>query len=225
MKLSELTNDKTYLELAIQKFESMIKPQEEGAFNKCEAEWLYNYGCALDFFGDYNEDASYYEKAVVVLAKALQMEPHHTNARYNLAVALSHFGEAASDLDSLQRSVDHFQILLSQDPEDDMAWNDCGLALLNMAELIHENALPEKSQYYYNEAEKKFLHALALGCTHSYYNLACLHSLLHNYSTALSFLERAEAAGALPALDDMLHDEWLEDLVETPQFRQFIQRQ
>lgn len=225
MKLSELTNDKTYLELAIQKFEYMIRPQEAGSFSRCEAEWLYNYGCALDFFGDFSEDAAYYEKAVIVLTNALQMEPHHTNARYNLAVALSHFGEAASDLDALQRSVAHFHILLNQDPEDDMAWNDCGLALLNMAELVHESALPEKSKQYYDDAEQKFLHALALGCTHTYYNLACLHSLLHNYSTALSFLERAEAAGSLPALDDMLHDEWLEDLVETPQFRQFIQRQ
>lgn len=222
MKLSELTNDKTYLEYAIQKFEHMIKLQDDGTLNKCEAEWLYNYGCALDFFGDFCEDVSYYEKAVVVLTQALQMEPHYTNARYNLAVTLSHFGEAASDLDSLQHSVEHFKILLTQDPEDEMAWNDCGLALLNIAELIHESSRPEKSKYYYDESEQKFLHALALGCTHTYYNLACLHSLLHNYPSALHYLEKADLAGTLPCLDDMLHDEWLENLVETPQFRQFI---
>jgi len=38
----------------------------------------------------------------------------------------------------------------------------------------------------------------------------------------MHFLEKAEQAGALPSLDDMLHDEWLENLVETPSFRHFI---
>lgn len=223
MKLSELTSDKTSLEAAIKKFEYIIPMHEEGQLqNHYEAEWLYNYGCALDFLGDFSEDVTYYEKAIAVLSKALQIDPHFTNARYNLAVTLSHFGEATADLDALQSSIEHFQTILRLDPEDEMAWNDSGLAYLNIAELVHEKSRPECSKIYYDEAEQKFLHALALGCTHTFYNLACLHSLLHNYSSAMHFLEKAELAGTLPSLDDMLHDEWLENLVETPAFRQFI---
>ena len=223
MKLSELTTDKTALEAAIQKFEHIIHMRdEEQAQGPYEAEWLYNYGCALDFMGDFTEDATYYEKAINVLSKALQIDPSYTNARYNLAVTLSHYGEATSDLDVLQSSIENFKIILNEDHEDEMAWNDCGLAYLNIAELIHEKARPEVSKGYYNEAEQKFMHALALGCTHTYYNLACLHSLLYNYPVAMHFLEKAEQAGALPSLDDMLHDEWLENLVETPSFRHFI---
>lgn len=223
MKLSELTHNKSYLEIAIQKFETVINIREGVvSSNICEVEWLYNYGCALDFLGDFTEETSHYEKAVLVLNKALQINSTHTHVRYNLAVTLSHLGEALSDVDTLHSAVEHFQHLINLDPEDEMSWNDCGLALLNIAELVHEKTRPERSQAYYDEAEQKFNHALSLGCTHTYYNLACLYSLVHNYTTAMHYLERAEIAGTLPALDDMLHDEWLENLVETPAFRQFI---
>lgn len=223
MKLAELTHHKTYLESAIQKFEHVIH-LKDGEFlsNHYEAESLYNYGCALDFLGDFTEDSAYYEKAVTVLTKALQIDPEYSNARYNLAATLSHLGEATSDLEILQKAIEQFQIILNADPEDEMAWNDFGLALLNIAELIHETTQPDKSKAYYDEAEQKFNHALALGSTHAFYNLACLHSLLHNYSAAMHYLERAEMAGTIPSLDDMLHDEWLENLIETPGFRQFI---
>ncbi len=223
MKLSELTNNVNFLEAAIQKFEQIIVFQEEGNLhNNYEAEWLYNYGCALDFLGDFTEEVSYYEKAVTVLNKALVIDPHYNNARFNLAAALSHLGEATSDLDTLKSAIDNYQIILNADPEDEMAWNDCGLALLNVAELVHETIRPERSKIYYEEAEQKFTHALALGYTHAFYNLACLHSLTQNDPMALHFLERAEMSGTLPALDDMLNDEWLENIIETPSFRQFI---
>ncbi len=223
MKLTELTNDKKYLEAAIHKFEQVIIFQEgELLHSQYEVESLYNYGCALDFYGDFTEDASYYEKAVTVLTKALQIDPLYSNARFNLATSLAHLGEATADLEALKASVEHFQVILSEDHEDEMAWNDYGLALLNIAELVHESSRPEKSKAYYEEAEQKFMHALALGSTHAFYNLACLHSLQHNHMAAMHYLERAEVSGTLPALDDMLHDEWLENLVETPLFRQFI---
>jgi tetratricopeptide (TPR) repeat protein len=223
MKLSELTNDKNYLEAAIQKFEKVINLQEEVFYHRhYEPEWLYNYGCALDFLGDFSEEVSHYEKAITVLNKALEMDPNFTNARYNLAVTLSHLGEATSDVDILHSAIEHFRVVLNIDIEDEMAWNDCGLAFLNIAELVHEEIRPERSKTYYQEAEQKFMHALALGCAHTFYNLACMHSLLQNYPSAMHYLERAEQAGTLPALEDMLNDEWLENLIDTPAFRQFI---
>lgn len=223
MKLTELTNNKAYLEAAIQKFEHVIAWQEDGSLsNHYDPEWLYNYGCALDFLGDFTEDSSYYEKAAQVLTKALQINPQYSHARYNLAAALSHLGEATADLDTLQNAVEHFQIILNEDPEDEIAWNDWGLTLLNIAELVHESTRPERSKVFFDEAEQKFMQSLALGSTHAFYNLACLHSLVQNYPLAMHFLERAESAGSLPALEDMLHDEWLENLVETPSFRHFI---
>lgn len=222
MKIAELTNDKYFVLEALEKFEHALEIQSKEADEKVEPEWLYNYGCALDFLGDFDEDGELYEKAVQVLSKALQIDPEYSNARYNLALALSHLGEVAADIDSLHKSIEHFQILLNKDAEDEMGWNDWGLTLLNLAVLVHDHACPQQSQEYYAQAEQKLFHAVALGCIHSYYNLACLYSLTGNYAAAIQFIERAENAGALPPIEDVMHDDWLEGLRRTNSFRHFI---
>jgi tetratricopeptide (TPR) repeat protein len=223
MKLSELNNDKASVESALAKFEQAIARQSDGDdWSHVDTEWLYNYGCALDFMGDFNEDTNYYEKAVQVLGKVVEAEPTYTHARYNLALALSHLGEATSDIECFNKASEHFQELLANDTEDEMGWNDWGLTLLNLAQLIHDPIHPEHSRKIYDQAESKFLHSIALGCVQSYYNLACLYSLIGNYPAALDYIERAENSNALPPLDDMLHDEWLDGLRNTTAFRNFL---
>ena len=223
MKLGEMTNKKNYVEAAVDKFSQAIHRQGSTIdYEYVDPEWLYNYGCALDFLGDFNEEPSYYERAVEVLSRVVQMEPHYTHARYNLALALNHLGELTADVDCLHKALEQFQILLAQDTEDEMGWNDYGLTLLNLAQLIHENAMPENSHKLYEIAESKLLHSLSLGCKQALYNLACLYSLAGNYSNAMQYLERAEMSGALPAIEDVLHDEWLEGLRSTNVFRTFI---
>ncbi len=221
MKLAEITNDQTHVEQAIDKFERALGDLEDINDNT-NPEWLYNYGCALDFLGDFSEDLTLYEKAIITLQKALQIDPGYANARYNLALALSHLGEAASDAETLYKASEQFQFLLMEDPEDEMAWNDWGLALLNLAQILYDNVLPEKSKELFSQAEMKFIHASSLGCTHSFYNLSCLYSLTENYPLAMHYIERAERANTLPSLDDMLNDDWLEGLRQTDAFRQFI---
>ena len=223
LKLAELTSNKNYVETALDKFEQAITRQSKEYGNAAiDPEWFYNYGCALDFLGDFNEDVTYYEKAVYVLSKTIQLDPTYTDARYNLALALSHLGEATADIEALNRANDHFQILLSQDNEDEMGWNDWGLTLLTLAHLLDDKALPHQSQKLYEQAENKLHHAAALGNIHSFYNLTCLYSLTENYTAAIYSLERAELAGALPSLDDLMHDEWLEGLRQTEGFRHLI---
>lgn len=219
MKLSEMTNDQKYVITAIEKFEQAIihLPVHE-----IDPEYLYNYGCALDFLGDFSEDIVCYEKAIKILSKALEIDPTYTNARYNLALAYSHLGEATSDIEILQKACEHFQLLLDQDYEDEMSWNDWGLALINLAQLMEDTGMPHRSQAIYEQAEGKLLHSVALGNTLSYYNLACLQSLIGNYDNAQYYIEKADTAGALPCLEDLMHDEWLEGLRQTNSFKHFI---
>jgi hypothetical protein len=61
-----------------------------------------------------------------------------------------------------------------------------------------------------------------LGNVHAYYNLGCLHSLNNNHELAMHFLERAYVSDALPTLDDIIHDEWLDNMRDTDSFRNFI---
>lgn len=223
MKLAEMTNDPKYVESAIEKFERAINQNAEDPINQeCDLEWLYNYGCALDFLGDFTEETCDYERAVQVLSKVLEVDPSYTFARYNLALSLSHLGEHADDVESFQKSLHHFEILLSNDHEDETAWNDWGLTLINYGQLIYDPTHPEQAQNLYEQAEGKLMHAIALGCTQAYYNLACVHALMGHTSVAMHFIERAEVAGVLPGIEAMLHDEWLKNIRDTQEFRHYI---
>lgn len=219
MKLAELTNEKFYVEEALDKFSHAIGDLNE---QEVDPEWIYNYGCAWDFLGDFNEDIDCYEKAIIALTKALQLDPGYSHARYNLALAYAHLGETAMDVECFHKSIENFQVLISQDGEDEMGWNDYGVTLMHLAQLIYDPSRPDQSIKLYEVADSKLLHAAGLGCTQAYYNLACLYSLIGNYSLAMHFIEKAEAAGTLPPLDDLLQDEWLEGLRSTPSFRNYI---
>lgn len=223
MKISELNDDQSALELGIEKLECAIGTKEIGEYlPHCELEWLYNYGCAFDFLGDLTENPRDYEKSIHVLSLVVKQDPSYTHARYNLALSLSHLAELTDDIDAFQKSLDHFQTLLGKDPEDENAWNDWGMTLLNYAQLVHDPLHPEKSLSYYEQAEEKFTHAVALGYSYAFYNMACLYSLIGNNTAAMHYIERTEASGSLPGIEDVMHDEWLEGLRETSEFRSFV---
>lgn len=224
LKLAEMTHDQTNVELAIEKLEKAIGSKDVSDLDpsQCDLEYVYNYGCAYDFLGDNTEDARDYEKAIQILSFVVKQDPSYTHARYNLALALSHLGELEEDIESFHKSLEQFQILLSQDAEDEAAWNDWGMTLLHLGQLLYDPIHPMHSLTYYEQAEEKFTHAIALGHASSFYNLACLYSLIGNNTAAMHYIERSEASGALPSIDDIMHDEWLIALREMPEFKSFI---
>ena len=66
------------------------------------------------------------------------------------------------------------------------------------------------------------MRAASLGSVYVYYNLACLYSLNGHYDEAMTYIERAAAHGTLPSIVDMQHDEWLEGLRGSKQFRNYL---
>lgn len=223
LKMGEITGDKDHVQAAIDKFEYLIPEKvEEWDQEDLDPEWLYNYGCALDFLGDFTEEIQCYERAVQALSKCIQLDPNYNHARYNLALALAHLGEVALDVECFHKSIEQFQILLNQDSEDEMGWNDYGLTIIHLAQLIYDPGHPEQSQKLYTIAESKLMQAASLGCTYAYYNLACLYALLNNHGMAIHFLEKADGAKALPSFDELLHDEWLDNLRDNEDFIAFL---
>ena len=222
MKMAELTSDKSYLEAALEKFEVALEHFSEENPESYDSEWLYNYGCALDFIGDFSEDAKHYEKAILWLTKFLQIDPGYLHAHYNLASAYSHLGELVGDIDCFHKAIEHYQKFLKEDNEDEVVWNDYGLTLLNLADLLHDPSLPDLSNACFAQAEEKFLHAASLGNSSAFYNLACLYSLTGHYAQAIHYMEKAEQQRALPTLEEIMEDEWLEQLLHTPEFRAFL---
>jgi tetratricopeptide (TPR) repeat protein len=221
MRLAELSNDKTHIESAVEKFQKALGLQETSSPQPADPELLYNYGCAMDFLGDYYDDAQYYEKAIEALSNVLAIDPEYIHARYNLALAFSHLGELVMDVECFQRAAEQFQFLLNLDNEDEMAWHEFGMTLLNLAHLIDDPALPTKSQSYFEQAEIKLMHAQSLGCSQSYYALACLYSLTNNIGAGIYYLEKADLNNVLPSIEELLQDEWLENLRRTSAFQNF----
>jgi tetratricopeptide (TPR) repeat protein len=224
MKLSQVTDEKQHILAAINKFEQAIRlatasnPEE-----RVDIECLYNYGCALDFLGDHENDAQYYEKAIQVLHRVLEVEPTYALAHYNLGTAYSHLGEQVNDLDCYYEACRHFEIYLNQcDSEDDHAWCEWGITLLNITQLVKDPVRLTYTQKLYVEAESKFLYALALGNTFALYHLGCLFSLMGNYVAAVHYLEQAKSHNVLPGIDELVHDEWLEGLRQTKAFQNFL---
>lgn len=223
MRLGELTQDCALVEQALEKFMQALNINDEELTHEIiEPEWLYNYGCALDLLGDFTENIHHYEKAIEAFTRALELDPIYLHARFNLALAYSHLAEATADVDHYCKSLEQFERLVQEDSEDEMAWNEWGVTLLNLGLLIYDETHPEKSYKIYLLAENKINHAIALGGIHAFYTAAGLYSTMQNYPVALHFLERAEMAGALPPIDDLMHDDWLEGLRETPSFHAFI---
>jgi tetratricopeptide (TPR) repeat protein len=223
MKLAELTGDKVHVEAAIEKFEQALSVEKDSLeFAEADPEWLYNYGCALDFLGDFTENISCYEKAIQVLERVLEIDPNYHHARYNLALAYAHLGELVMDVESFHKSIEQFQLLLTQDREDEMSWNDFGVTLIHLSQLIHDSSRPEQTHKMQEIAESKLLHAASLGCIQAYYNIACLYSLMGHFPASIHFLEKASQVQALPALEDMMNDEWLEGVRATLEFQEFV---
>lgn len=224
MKLGEMANEQSFVEEAAEKFELAISRRLEVHGEDVEVEWLYNYGCAMDFLGDFHEEPVYYEKAVQVLAHILHIDPEYHHARYNLALALFHLGELNADVDSFHKAIDLFHELVHQDPEDEMTWNDYGLTLLNLAVLTNDISNSAQAAQLFEQAESKLQQATALGNVNAFYNLACLYALTNNIPASIHYLERAEQCDALPPVEDVMHDEWLEALRHQATFRMIISR-
>lgn len=222
MRAAEWTLSIDLLDVALEKFEQAIDldlRMSDGEY--VDPDWLYNYGCAFDFMGDILEDASYYEKAIQVLSRVIEISPDHNQAKYNLAVAFAHLGECVDEIEALYKACSLFKELITIEHEDELIWNEWGLCLIHIAQLVQEPAKPINAYQHLAEAEGKFLHALTLGHLPAYYNLACVYSLLDDPKASIAFLEKANANRVMPSKDEVLHDEWLEGVRSTEEFRLF----
>ncbi|MFT4552517.1 MAG: tetratricopeptide (TPR) repeat protein [Chlamydiales bacterium] len=219
MKMCEATGEQEYIEAAIGTFEKNPHLANNG---NVDIECLYHYGCAFDILGDFTDEEAHYERAVQVLSNVLTLDPSYSNARYNLALALSHMGEAGGSQECYQKANEYYHSIVLKDQEDEMAWNEWGLSLLNQAHLFFDDTDTDEFAVLCQDAENKLRHAAALGNLHSFYPLACLHSINGHYDAAMQFIERADHHDALPSMKDLMDDEWLDGLRTTERFRNFV---
>lgn len=225
LKVGELRMDRGFVEAAVERFDHAIR-QHLQLYNATtiDPQWVFNLGCSLDLLGDLTLDPLNYEQAIQILTKVLILDPDYPFAKYQLALAYTHLGEIATDLESFSQALELFESISRDDPEDDFMWNDWGVALIHYGELVKEDAHPEKASEFFQLAEERLKRAIAFGNLQAFYNLACLFSLKKDAKSSLEYLNKALTAQALPSLQDILEDDWLEYVRNDEAFTQFIEQ-
>lgn len=218
-KFGELTNSQQCLEEAVYRFEQALSNQKNAIY--LYPEWLFHYAVALDNLGDYYDSDSYYVRALEVLSHVMMVDPDFPQIHYKLALAYTHFGELSSECQHFYKAIHHFRLAAKREEDNDQIILDWGIALINLAEHIHDR---EEAIQIFRDAEHKIIQAAKLGNIHAYYHLGCLSSLQRNYEKAFAYIQKADSFDALPPVDEILDDEWLDGLRTYPSFQEFVQQ-
>ena len=218
-KLGEMKHEKCYLERSIHLFEKALTLQKNAIF--LYPEWLFHYARALDTFGDFFEDESYYLRSIEIFSQILMIDPDLCDVHHHLALALSHLGELTSGQEHLYRAIHHYRLAIKQEEENDTVFLDFALTLINLSQHVYDSAEIEQ---LYRDAEQKLFTASRLGNTQAYYHLACLYSLSNHIELSIRFLEKALTTDSLPSIEEMLQDDWLDNVRTTQDFHDFLSR-
>lgn len=219
LKFSELRSKQEIIEIAIYHFEKAMSTQKNIYYH--HPDWLFYYAVALDYLGEYTENAVSYEKALDILNHILIINPEFPLIHSQLALTFSHYAELLNKPDIYERAFHHYRIAHQHDKENDQILLEWGIALINLAELLEHSI---ESDQFYREAEYKIIQSARLGNSHAYFSLSCLYSLTGDYGRSIYFLEKAYAFDSLPPLEEILEDEWLEGIKKTEAFNHFIEK-
>lgn len=223
LKIGIITDQCEVVEKAMLNFEQALKIfSQKGGDQAIESQCWYNYGCALDFLGDYHNDEAILEKAICVFKQVVEIDPFFHHAYFNLALTISHFAELTSNPEGFIQSFRYLEIYIGCEPEDEDAWNEWGLSMIDYAQLINEPLRKTEFEQLLKDAEEKFFYARNLGSSFANYHLASLYSLMGKQECALECLYRAKENRALPSQDELLSNPWLESVRNTHEFRKLI---
>ncbi|NGX50268.1 MAG: hypothetical protein K1060chlam2_00109 [Chlamydiae bacterium] len=216
-KYGELIQDQETLELSLYHFDSALNMQKNAAYH--HPDWLFHCACALDHLAGFIESDSHYQRALELLNHVLAVKPEFPAIHYRMALVYSHYAELTNEPELFERAIHHFRIAHQRERENDQIILDWSLTLVNLGDLLESDV---ESDHYFREAEYKMIKAAKLGNVNAYYSLACLYSLLGDLESSLRFLDRAKSFDGLPIIEEILEDEWLENVMETEGFNSFL---
>lgn len=214
---SETIDDLSTLESSLYYFETLLQNHKEALLH--HPEWLFEYGCANAWLGDYTEESSHFYRAIEIFSHVLLIDPDFATIHYRIGMCYVELGHIHGDGEFYKKAIHFFKLAARQDSEDEQVWIDWGLCLIHLA---HHTLDTDTMNQHYWDAEQKIAHAGTLGHPNAYYNLACLYSILGRTAEAMDLIRKALAARSLPPIEEMLEDEWLDNLRSTSSFVQFL---
>lgn len=214
---SEAIHDLPALEQSIALFEALLQQNRAALLH--HPEWLFEYGSALDWLGEFSGEEKWYLRAIEIFSHVLLIEPDYPGIHLKIAMAYAQMGDLSGDVEYYKKALLSFRLAATQDEENDALWLEWGLCLIHLARYTIDSQFADQ---LYLSAEQKISRAGQLGNPSAYYNLACLQSLLGQTDAALTLIQKALSLKALPPIEELLEDEWLEALRSTPEFAQFL---
>lgn len=217
LHFSELTKDLASLQKAILHFESLLQSHKEVLLH--HPEWLVEYATSIEWLADFTQDESHYSRALEVFSHVLLIDPDFPNVHHHIADCNMSLGHHTGESEFFKRALPFYRLAARLDEENDLIWLDWGVCLIHLAEHSEDREL---ASAFYADAEQKIALAGRLGNANAYYHLACLYSLTNKTDDAMNLIRQSLALRALPPIEEMLEDEWLEHVRKTESFTQFI---
>lgn len=214
---SERIDELSSLEQSLYLFESLLQSHKESILH--HPEWLFEYACALEWCGDFHEEQKHFIRAIEIFSHILLIDPDFPHIHHRIALSYLQLGHISLETEYYKRSIHYFRLAARQDEENDQIWLDWGLCIIHLA---NQTLDPDFRSQLYMDAEQKISRAGHLGSEGAYYNLACLYSILGRTDESMDLIRKALTARALPFIEDLLDDEWLDNLRDTHAFGRFV---
>lgn len=216
-RLGEYKASPQHLERAIEQFEWTLSLQKNAYY--CHPDWLFSYAKTLDLFGDFHEEESHYVKALELLAHILIANPSYALAHHQMGLSFCHLAQLTNHMDHFYKALQHFKIAAKQAEDSDILLVDQAITLIHIGLLCHDRA---EAEVHFADAEVKLIQAAKEGCLAAYYPLACLYSIQNKFPQSLFFLEKADTYNALPPLEEILEDDWLDGVKSSSEWKDFF---
>ena len=179
---SEALDNLEALETSLSLFESLLQNHRTVLLN--HPEWLFQYGCALDWLGEYTSEEKDFARAIETFSHILLIDPDFPKIHLQMAQTYVQMGHAGLETEYYKRALYHFKLSQYQDDENETLWLEWGLCLINLAHHTIDSDLMEE---LYVDAEQKLIQAGILGNAMAHYHLACLYSILGRTQEAMEF--------------------------------------
>ncbi|MGH2612997.1 MAG: TPR end-of-group domain-containing protein [Rhabdochlamydiaceae bacterium] len=217
IQLGEVNSNSESIDQAIHYLEYLLQAYTSIAFE--HPEWFYQYGLALNIQGDIKDDPSLHRKALEAFVNVLMFNPSHPKIHHRIGIVYRHLGELLGEIDYFYRSLHHFTLASRHQQEDEALLIDWGLTWIHLAQSATDSLMEENS---FREAEQKLMQAARLGSQLVYYQLACLYSEQGSLDLSIAYLHKSHAAKNLPPIEEIMDDDWLEEVRLSPRFQEFL---
>lgn len=217
LTLSDTLADIPSLEQAIVLFEMLFQNYKQAILH--HPEWLFHYACALEALGHFTGLETHFARAIEIYSHVLLIDPDFEDIHHRTALSYVQLGHLSATSEFYKRAIHFYRLGVRQDEENDQVWLDWGICLIDLA---HHTLDTDFMNQLYMDAEEKISKAGQLGNTDSYYTLAALYSILGRLPESMELIHKALSARALPAIDELLEDDWLDNLRATSAFATFL---